>query len=168
MDLGIKGKSAIICASSRGLGKACAFSLAINGVNITLNGRDESILENTKKMALKMTTMVKENFPDVHVVAGGIFPTLTPELFLKEPSISYVCVGEGEISFPDLCEKLREKKDPTNTRGFWMRDENGKIHKNPPAMLPDINKIPFPDFAAFDKSLLLKPMQGKIYKKVLQ
>ena len=40
-------------------------------------------------------------------------------------------------------EKLREKKDPTNTRGFWMRDENGKIHKNPPAMLPDINKIPF-------------------------
>ena len=126
-----------------------------------------SILENTKKMALKMTNMVKENFPDVHVVAGGIFPTLTPEIFLKEPSISYVCVGEGEISFPDLCEKLREKKDPTNTRGFWMRDENGKIHKNPPAMLPDINKIPFPDFAAFDKSLLLKPMQGKIYKTLV-
>ena len=43
MDLGIKGKSAIICASSRGLGKACAYSLAINGVNVTLNGRDESL-----------------------------------------------------------------------------------------------------------------------------
>ena len=48
MDLGIKGKSAIVCASSRGLGKACAYSLAINGVNITLNGRDINILENTK------------------------------------------------------------------------------------------------------------------------
>jgi 3-oxoacyl-[acyl-carrier protein] reductase len=48
MDLGIKGKSAIVCASSRGLGKACAYSLAINGVNITLNGRDINILEKTK------------------------------------------------------------------------------------------------------------------------
>ena len=50
MDLGIKGKSAIICASSRGLGKACAYSLAINGVNITLNGRDENILEKISKL----------------------------------------------------------------------------------------------------------------------
>ena len=37
MDLGIKGKNAIICASSRGLGKACASSLALNGVNVVLN-----------------------------------------------------------------------------------------------------------------------------------
>ena len=44
MDLGIQGKSAIICASSRGLGKACASSLAANGVNIVLNGREQKIL----------------------------------------------------------------------------------------------------------------------------
>ena len=59
MDLGIQGKSAIICASSRGLGKACAYSLAINGVNITLNGRDESILENTKKETKKTSAPKK-------------------------------------------------------------------------------------------------------------
>ena len=126
-----------------------------------------SILENTKKMAFKMTRMIREKFPDLPVVAGGIFPTLTPELFLDEPSIDYVCVGEGEVSFPDLCVKLRDKKDCTDTRGFWIRDKEGKIHKNPPAILPDINKIPFPDFKAFDKSLLLKPMQGKIYKTLV-
>ena len=53
MDLGIQGKSAIICASSRGLGKACAYSLAINGVNIILNGRNEEVLEKTKAEILK-------------------------------------------------------------------------------------------------------------------
>ena len=47
MDLGIQGKSAIICASSRGLGKACASSLAANGVNIVLNGRDQKVLSET-------------------------------------------------------------------------------------------------------------------------
>ncbi len=49
MDLGLKGKSAIICASSRGLGKACATSLAREGVNVTINGRDADALEQTRQ-----------------------------------------------------------------------------------------------------------------------
>ncbi len=38
MDLGLKGKNAIVCASSRGLGFGCAQALAREGVNITING----------------------------------------------------------------------------------------------------------------------------------
>jgi len=38
MDLGLNGKKAIVCASSRGLGKACALSLAREGVNVVING----------------------------------------------------------------------------------------------------------------------------------
>ena len=49
MDLGIAGRTAIICASSRGLGKACAHALAQAGVNIVINGRDEAVLEATAK-----------------------------------------------------------------------------------------------------------------------
>ncbi len=44
MDLGIQGKHAIICASSRGLGRACAIALAREGANVTLNGRDPKAL----------------------------------------------------------------------------------------------------------------------------
>ena len=47
MDLGIKGRHAIVCASSRGLGKACATSLAREGVHVVLNGRNEETLEAT-------------------------------------------------------------------------------------------------------------------------
>ncbi len=39
MDLGIQDKHAFICASSQGLGLACAQALAAEGVNVTLNGR---------------------------------------------------------------------------------------------------------------------------------
>ncbi len=45
MDLGIAGKNAIVCASSRGLGRACAVSLAGAGAHITLNGRNEDKLK---------------------------------------------------------------------------------------------------------------------------
>ena len=44
MDLGIRGRRAILCASSRGLGRACAESLAREGVHVTLNGRDPAAL----------------------------------------------------------------------------------------------------------------------------
>ncbi len=48
MDLGLKGRTAIVCASSRGLGKACALSLAREGVDIVINGRDEKALATTR------------------------------------------------------------------------------------------------------------------------
>jgi 3-oxoacyl-[acyl-carrier protein] reductase len=40
MDLGIKGRKAIVCASSQGLGKACATALAREGCAVIINGRD--------------------------------------------------------------------------------------------------------------------------------
>ncbi|CAN5139020.1 SDR family oxidoreductase [soil metagenome] len=40
MDFGIAGKRALVCASSSGLGKACAISLSTEGVEVWINGRD--------------------------------------------------------------------------------------------------------------------------------
>jgi len=47
MDLGISGKKAIVCASSRGLGKACAVSLAREGVDVVINGLQQERLDET-------------------------------------------------------------------------------------------------------------------------
>lgn len=47
MDLGIKGRKAIVCASSRGLGKGCAMHLAQAGCEVVVNGRDKAVLQAT-------------------------------------------------------------------------------------------------------------------------
>ena len=47
MDLGIRGKKAIVCASSRGLGKGCAMALAEAGCDLVVNGRDAEALART-------------------------------------------------------------------------------------------------------------------------
>jgi 3-oxoacyl-[acyl-carrier protein] reductase len=47
MDLGIGGRKAIVCASSRGLGKGCALALAHAGASVVINGRDRATLERT-------------------------------------------------------------------------------------------------------------------------
>lgn len=47
MDLGIAGKTALVCAASRGLGRACAFSLAREGVNLVIVARGAEDVEAT-------------------------------------------------------------------------------------------------------------------------
>ncbi len=47
MDLGIAGRKAIVCASSRGLGRACATALAQAGCEVVINGRDRDRLAAT-------------------------------------------------------------------------------------------------------------------------
>ncbi|GMV61838.1 MAG: oxidoreductase [Parvibaculum sp.] len=45
MDIGLTDRKAIVCASSRGLGKACAAALAREGVHVVLNGRNAEALD---------------------------------------------------------------------------------------------------------------------------
>lgn len=47
MDLGLKGKSAIVCAASKGLGRACAMALAREGVSVVITARNAATLEQT-------------------------------------------------------------------------------------------------------------------------
>jgi 3-oxoacyl-[acyl-carrier protein] reductase len=49
MDLGIAGRTALVCASSRGLGKACARALAEAGCEVVINGRDAKQVEATSR-----------------------------------------------------------------------------------------------------------------------
>jgi 3-oxoacyl-[acyl-carrier protein] reductase len=47
MDLNLRGRTAIICASSQGLGRGCALALAEAGCTVVLNGRDAAALAQT-------------------------------------------------------------------------------------------------------------------------
>jgi len=71
MDLGISGRKAIVCASSRGLGRACAMALAENGVEVVVNGRDEKVLAATAEAIADATgARVTAVAADVSTVAG--------------------------------------------------------------------------------------------------
>jgi len=49
MNLGLIGKTAIVLASSKGLGKASALALSQEGANVVISGRDESALKETER-----------------------------------------------------------------------------------------------------------------------
>jgi 3-oxoacyl-[acyl-carrier protein] reductase len=62
MDFGIKGKTALVCAASKGLGKGCAMALAAEGANLVILARGKPALEATadeirRKTGVKVTAI---------------------------------------------------------------------------------------------------------------
>ncbi|MEM6581068.1 MAG: SDR family oxidoreductase [Pseudomonadota bacterium] len=70
MDLGISNRKAIVCASSRGLGKACAMSLAREGVHVFINGRTEEALQKCRREIAESGGEVTAVLADVSSAAG--------------------------------------------------------------------------------------------------
>ncbi len=66
MNMGLKGKRALVCAASKGLGRACAMGLAAEGVEVTITARTAATLEATAAEIRQATGAT------VHAVAGDI------------------------------------------------------------------------------------------------
>ena len=66
MDLGIAGRTAIICASSRGLGRACAIALTESGCSVIINGRNE------EKLAATADEIREKTGVQVTAIAGDV------------------------------------------------------------------------------------------------
>jgi len=66
MNLGLTGKRAVVCASSRGLGKACATALAREGCSVLINGLDE------KRLQAAAIEIAGETGAEVRLVAADI------------------------------------------------------------------------------------------------
>ena len=104
MDLGIAGRKAIVCASSRGLGRACAFRLAEAGCEVTVNGLDPTRLENTAE-DIRKATMAKVNavVADVGTAEGQA------KLFAACPEPDILITNNAGPPFRDFRELDREK-----------------------------------------------------------
>jgi 3-oxoacyl-[acyl-carrier protein] reductase len=71
MDLGLQGKKAIVCAASKGLGRACAISLAREGVELVITARTAADLEATAAEIRQMTGAKVTAVPgDISTEAG--------------------------------------------------------------------------------------------------
>src|SRR3954463_4995484 len=104
MDLGIAGRKAIVCASSRGLGRACAMRLAEAGCEVVVNGLDPKRLEATADDIRKKTGA------KVHAVAANV---ATKEgqaaLFAACPEPDILIANNAGPPFRDFRELDREK-----------------------------------------------------------
>jgi 3-oxoacyl-[acyl-carrier protein] reductase len=103
MDLGIRGRSAIVCASSQGLGKGCALALAEAGVSLVINGRNRPLLDATAD-EIKTRFGVKV----IAVATDVSTPEGQAELLKVCPSPDILINNNGGPPFKDFRELDRQ------------------------------------------------------------
>lgn len=103
LDLNIKGKQAIVCGSSRGLGRACATSLARAGVSVVINGRTASSVSAAAKEIATATG------GDIRAVAADVTTrTGQAELMRACPAPDILVTNAGGPAFRDFRELDRQ------------------------------------------------------------
>jgi 3-oxoacyl-[acyl-carrier protein] reductase len=103
MDLGIAGRKAIVCASSRGLGKACAMKLAEAGCEVVINGRDPARLKVTADEIAKAT-----GAKVIPVAADVATPDGQKALFAACPAPDILVNNNAGPPFKDFRELTRQ------------------------------------------------------------
>ncbi|REK71314.1 SDR family NAD(P)-dependent oxidoreductase [Paenibacillus paeoniae] len=113
MDMGLTNKTALITGSTKGIGKAIAFELAREGVNVLINGRKEEEVERTVQE-------IKSAFPETspqNATADLVDAEQREALFQKYPAIDILVNNMGIyelMSYEDIEDEVWEKYIRTN------------------------------------------------------
>ncbi len=121
-----------------------------------------SIVENNYGCAKKLFKVARQ-VTKQPIIVGGIFPTISPEYFIKDENVDIVCCGEGEYPLLELANKLDRNEDITSIANLIIK-KDGKITKNGFSKYYDWEPLTFQDWNVFDQRHLDKPFMGKIWK----
>ncbi|ETA67452.1 Fe-S oxidoreductase [Methanolobus tindarius DSM 2278] len=120
-----------------------------------------TMTEVTYEIALNLLETIKDL--KIPTLAGGAFPTFSPEDTLAIDCIDMVCMGEGEKAIVELCEKMSQGKEVSDIPNIWVKSKSGII-KNPMRELVDLDELPFLDFTIYEEQRFYRPNRGKLFK----
>lgn len=103
----------------------------------------------------KISEIMKEIYPDVPIVAGGIHSTALPRRTMEEgKKIDFIVMGEGEITFTELLLTLKNgQKDFSDIAGLCWRRENEIIINKGRELMENLDALPFPARDIFNLKL---------------
>jgi len=99
--------------------------------------------------SFRMARIVKEQYPEMKIIMGGVHPTYMYEQILLSLPIDAIVVGEGEETTPELLEAFEKGKSLKKIKGLAFK-ENGKVQftgfREP---IHNLDALPFPKHELF-------------------
>jgi radical SAM superfamily enzyme YgiQ (UPF0313 family) len=113
----------------------------------------------------RLATSIKQALPKAFIIAGGPHPSTFPQDIASEPDIDMFVLGEGEMAFSTILERIEQGGSLNNIEGTAVRID-GKAKITPRStFIADLDTLPMP---AWDLIPLKKyfdmPRMGNIYK----
>jgi radical SAM superfamily enzyme YgiQ (UPF0313 family) len=97
---------------------------------------DQSILQ-----GIEVARYIKNRYPKIPIVWGGHHPTVLPEQTIRSPVADIVCRNEGELTFPELVERMADHQLIDDVPGITWKDCHGKVFHNPDRDLIEMDSV---------------------------
>lgn len=94
-----------------------------------------------------LTREIKNNFPKVPIITGGVHPTALPEFVLGHKTIDYCVLGEGEHTMGELLSRLLVTGKSVDDMDGLAFMKDGVPQKNcKEQLINDLDTLPFPGY----------------------
>ena len=143
----------------------------IDGLNLDLN--NDQIVERCQDCEVIGITCLTDFYKEVIdlskklkalskiVVLGNVHPSVLPEESLNDTRADYVVVGEGEISFEELLQNLKQGKTKESISGVYFKGQENFQSRE---LYHQLDNIPFPDWENMDPQKYRKAPHGALIK----
>jgi len=92
----------------------------------------------------RLSSKIKQSFPDVFIGTGGSHPTNNPEETLGTEGIDFVCIGEGELVIAELLDAIEDNQDYISIKGLGYKFEGKLIINKEIRYIENLDSIPLP------------------------
>ncbi|HNU72550.1 MAG TPA: radical SAM protein [Thermodesulfobacteriota bacterium] len=118
-----------------------------------------SMVSNQYHYCEQIAAFIKEKFPSLPIVGGGIHATADPEGVMASGHFDFLCLGEGEHALLELVSRLETGGDCSTVSNIWAR-KNGALIRNRVSAFVDIASLPQKDYDIFDFQKLIDAKGG--------
>lgn len=95
---------------------------------------------------LECANFIKSFYPIVKIIVGGHHASLSPEEYMQNKSIDYVCIGEGEYILKDLLDALSRGNSIESIMGLCSRNSREEVIYNRSGnLVENLDELPFLD-----------------------
>ncbi len=106
------------------------------------------------QIVTRLLAEVRVAAPHTLIVCGGAHPTIAAEEVLVNTPADCCCVGEGEVTFPELIQAWLNEDDFAGVPGLAIRKGDGTVHVTEKRQaVRSLDEMPRPDYTASRTSL---------------
>jgi radical SAM superfamily enzyme YgiQ (UPF0313 family) len=108
-----------------------------------------SIMTHSRISAFRIIEHINENYPNIKVVLGGIHPTIMWKQLAEKYTDTIIVIGEGEITFGELLDRLESDKPLDDVPGLAYFDGEKVVKTEERKLIDDLDILPAPKHDIF-------------------
>jgi radical SAM superfamily enzyme YgiQ (UPF0313 family) len=122
-----------------------------------------SCLTENRYASVELLKEAKKQLPDILTILGGIHPSFTDEIMLKNyPFVDLVCRGEGEETLLEIVRKVKARQSWKEVLGISYLKDGQVVRNSNREFIADLDSLPFPAYDLLSMEKYPEPPDLKI------